>query len=432
MASILIVDDDVQTRQLYLSLLTHFGHEVIEAIDGKDGLERARLNKPDLIISDILMPTMNGYEFVSALRKSPPLDKIPVIFHSASFLGKEARFLGASCGVSHFIVKPCEPEQALATIHQALGLKIQRSLSPASPPGSSDPIPFLIDTVFAKGKELDSASTRLASLLELGLDLSVPCPLDALLKKAAKGARQTIGANYAGVGILTQDAKRLRSFALAGHEPQLPIQLVKDSFDGAIFKQVIAQRKPCRSSGPFDGTASLCLPAHHPPVESLLCAPLSIKDSVHGWIYVANKLASHEFTEQDDQILMTLAAQVALAYENTTYLDAIHGHARQLEVEIEQRKNAEDRFRVLVETAPTGIVIADENGRIAEVNAQALRMLGYRREELVGLPVEALLPERYRCGHQGKRTAYMNEPHARPMGVGTELFARRRTERSFP
>jgi len=72
MASILIVDDDIQTRQLYLSLLTHFGHEVIEAVDGKDGLERAQLSKPDLIISDILMPTMNGYEFVTALRKSPP------------------------------------------------------------------------------------------------------------------------------------------------------------------------------------------------------------------------------------------------------------------------------------------------------------------------------------------------------------------------
>lgn len=432
MASILIVDDDMQTRQLYLSLLRHFGHEVIEATDGKDGLERARLTRPDLIISDILMPTMNGYEFVSALRKSPPLDKIPVIFHSASFLGKEARTLGASCGVSHFILKPCEPEQALATIHLALGLKTERSVPPASPSGPSDPIPFLIDTVFAKRQELDSASTRLASLLELGLDLSVPCPLDTLLKKAAKGARETVGANYAGIGILAQDGKRLRSFALAGQERQLHAELVTDSFDGAIFKQVIAERKPCRSSGPFDGAASLGLPAHHPPVESLLCVPLGIKDSVHGWIYVANKLASREFAEQDDQILMTLAAQVALAYENTTYLDAIQGHARQLEAEIRQRKSAEDRFRDLVETAPTGIVITDENGRIAEVNAQALRMFGYDRGELVGEPVEALLPERYRSGHEGKRAAYMNEPHARPMGVGIELYARRKDGTEFP
>ena len=73
MALILVVDDDVQSRQLYVSLLTPFGHQVIEAHDGKEGLEQAQLRTPDLIISDILMPTMNGYEFVSALRKDPSL-----------------------------------------------------------------------------------------------------------------------------------------------------------------------------------------------------------------------------------------------------------------------------------------------------------------------------------------------------------------------
>src|SRR5579872_5044316 len=99
MALILIVDDDVHTRELYVSLLAPYGHQVIEAGDGKEGLEQARLRNPNLIISDILMPTMNGYEFVSTLRKLPALEKVPVIFHSASFLDREARSLGSSCGV---------------------------------------------------------------------------------------------------------------------------------------------------------------------------------------------------------------------------------------------------------------------------------------------------------------------------------------------
>jgi len=87
--------------------------------------------------------------------------------------------------VSLFILKPCEPEQALAIIHQALGLTIEKPASPAP----ADPIPFLIDTVFVKGKELDTVSARLASLLEFGLDLVAPCPMEALLDKAASGAR---------------------------------------------------------------------------------------------------------------------------------------------------------------------------------------------------------------------------------------------------
>ena len=130
MAKILIVDDDKNNRQLYVALLTPFGHQVIEASDGKDGLEQARLGKPDLIISDILMPTMSGYEFVSALRKSPTLESVPVIFSSATFLDRETRSLGAACNVSLFIMKPCEPEKALAIVQEALGLEMQRPTAP--------------------------------------------------------------------------------------------------------------------------------------------------------------------------------------------------------------------------------------------------------------------------------------------------------------
>src|SRR6266849_1118986 len=106
--------------------------------------------------------------------------------------------------------------------------------------------------------------------------------------------------------------------------------------------------------------------------------------------------------------------------------------ARQLETEIEERKRAEDRFRVMVETAPTGIVIADERGRIAEVNAQALQMFGYERGELIGEAIETLMPERLRSSHQGHRSGYMKEPHLRPMGVGMELLARRKDGTEFP
>src|SRR5690349_3952470 len=126
MAKILIVDDDKNSRQLFVSLLSPFGHQVMEAGDGREGLEQARLAKPDLVITDILMPTMNGYEFVSTLRKNPALENIPVIFHSATFLDRETRSLGAACGVSLFILKPCEPEKALAIVQEALGLEIQR------------------------------------------------------------------------------------------------------------------------------------------------------------------------------------------------------------------------------------------------------------------------------------------------------------------
>jgi len=431
MALILVVDDDVQSRQLYVSLLTPFGHQVIEAGDGKEGLEQARLRKPDLILTDILMPTMNGYEFVSAIREYPSLENVPVVFHSAIFFDRATRSLGAACGVSFFIMKPCEAEKALAIVQETLGLEIKPA-GPAPIQTGGDAIPLLLDAFFEKGKQLDAVSIRSASLLELGLDLAHSCKLDELMEKAGNAARKIIGGNYSGIGILAKNGPHLRSFALFGADPEVAAKLAHAVFNGPIFREIVSGRKVRRAFSPFGEPAGLELSVYHPPVRSFLGAPLEPGDRVYGWIYVADKLASLEFTEEDSRILTALAAKVALAFENAERFRTIQEHARQLETEIEERKRAEDRFRVMVETAPTGIVIADERGRIAEVNAQALQMFGYDRGELIGEAIEILLPERLRSSHQGHRSGYTKEPRVRPMGVGMELPARRKDGTEFP
>src|SRR6185312_12592091 len=155
-----------------------------------------------------------------------------------------------------------------------------------------DPIPFLIDTVFDKGKELETLSARLASLLEFGLELVAPCPLETLLHKGAQAARQIIGANYSGVGILGADGERVRCSRMAGVDPQLLSSLAEDSFENGVFRKVVSERKSCKISISRGERDLLGLPANHPPIHSLLCAPLAVKDAVYGWIYVADKLAS--------------------------------------------------------------------------------------------------------------------------------------------
>ena len=432
MALILIVDDDLHTRQLYVSLLTPFGHQVLEAGDGKEGLEQARSRKPDLIISDVLMPTMNGYEFVTSLRESPGFETVPVIFHSASFLDHETRSLGVTCGVSLVIPKPCDPETALKIVHQALGTEVA---VPAAQPvklEKVEAIPVLVDAYFQKGKELDVVSARLAALLELGLELARPCDVPALLWKAARGAREIVCANYAAIGILKEDGVRLEWFTIIGMDPETVEKIGKPVYGGEIFKALMSERKPQRAFSPRGEPVNLGLPAYHPPVNSFLVVPLQVGDHLYGWIYAAQKLSGTEFGEEDERVMMALAAQTGLAYENSLGLLAIQDHAEKLEAEIEQRRRAENRLRMLIETAPMGIVIAEKSGRIAEVNAQALDMFGYERQELYGQPVDTLLPERLRSSHERHRAHYAADPHARPMGVGMELFARRKDGTEFP
>jgi len=97
-----------------------------------------------------------------------------------------------------------------------------------------------------------------------------------------------------------------------------------------------------------------------------------------------------------------------------------------------ERQRADARFRALLEAAPDAMVIVDTQGRIVLVNSQTEALFGYAREELLGGPVEVLIPERYREGHPAHRTRYQSEPRVRPMGAGLELFARRKDGSEFP
>jgi PAS domain S-box-containing protein len=93
---------------------------------------------------------------------------------------------------------------------------------------------------------------------------------------------------------------------------------------------------------------------------------------------------------------------------------------------------AEERFRALLESAPDAMVIVDSDGLIRLVNAQTEAMFGYRREQMLGHPVEMLVPGRFREAHPAHRRGYAAEQQVRPMGAGLELTGLRSDGREFP
>ena len=100
--------------------------------------------------------------------------------------------------------------------------------------------------------------------------------------------------------------------------------------------------------------------------------------------------------------------------------------------DVTERQRADARFRGLLEAAPDAMVCVDTDGRIALVNAQTERLFGYGRDELVGRPVEILVPDQVRGLHPAHRAGYMADPRPRPMGADMQLAGRRRDGSTFP
>ena len=91
-----------------------------------------------------------------------------------------------------------------------------------------------------------------------------------------------------------------------------------------------------------------------------------------------------------------------------------------------------DVLEGLLEAMPDALVVIDERGRILSVNAQAERLFGYERREILGLEIETLVPERFRARHVVQRDGYFAAPHVRPMGKGLELYGRCKDGRDVP
>ena len=121
MADILVVDDNRANREALASLLEVAGHSARRASSARQALESARAGPPDLVISDVLMPGMDGYVLARELRGDPRTAALPVIFYTAYFAGQDAQALAQAHGVARVLVKPSDNDFILRTVDEVLG-----------------------------------------------------------------------------------------------------------------------------------------------------------------------------------------------------------------------------------------------------------------------------------------------------------------------
>jgi two-component system, cell cycle response regulator DivK len=117
---ILVVEDQEDLRGVLRDLLTGSGYEMLEAQDGRAGVDKAKAAKPDLILMDIQMPVMDGYDATRTIKAEPGLKSIPIVAVS-SFAMKGDEDKARAAGCDHYVTKPYSPMQLLRTVRSLLG-----------------------------------------------------------------------------------------------------------------------------------------------------------------------------------------------------------------------------------------------------------------------------------------------------------------------
>ncbi|MES3022133.1 MAG: EAL domain-containing protein [Pseudomonadota bacterium] len=445
-ATILIVDDHVLNREFLIALLGYGGHRLLEAADGVEGLAMVRREKPDLIISDIMMPNMDGHEFVMQLRREPGLAEVPVIFYTATYREREALDLARACAVRWVLPKPSEPEVILRAVREALGGGFDTAVPVFYDAGygAADPLDggaaagqvgggnvgahgqggaAMTGQLASSLASLQAVSLRLTSLIELGMALGAERDPQALIAVGCRVALNICGARYACVGVLEDGARELDLFSSCGDSGNAAV--VAQAPRAGMLGTLLAHGKPVRIGALGGDAGALGLPPGHPSVHAFLGVPIASRERVHGWLYLVDKVGGGEFSEVDERVAVTVAAQIAVAYENLLLYAEIQRNHAQLTADIAARIQLDEdlrRFRTAMDATADAIFLVDRTGmRFVDVNATACHMLGFEREDFLALEAEGPGPS-----HAGLRQLVERLLGGDQSGASSELLLERR------
>src|ERR1041384_2684353 len=281
MKTILVVDDRPLNRELMKTILEYRGFEVIEAGDGEEALVLAKAHSPHLIISDVLMPRMDGFELARRGREDPAISNTPIMFSSAHYVRRESLALARACGVDTILTKPCEPEVILAAVDGALK---ESSQGPRTP--------------------------------EPGQQMIQQREPSHLLRKYCEAALEIIGAEFASIGMVEHGSLAVEQFCAGTSNGEVTSSRISGPPPGGVICEILEQRASRRFTGAEPEAAILGLPLWAPPVFSFAGVPIASSSHVYGWMVLANKLGAAEFTRDEEQLLTLLAAQLGVTYEN--------------------------------------------------------------------------------------------------------------------
>jgi len=342
MIKILIVEDQPESRYMLEQLLSSRGHRVMSAENGEEALRFAREDPPDVIISDIMMPVMNGFKLCCKVKKDPALSHLPFIFYTATFVDEDDRKLAMGLGASRFVVKPIDGDQFLQILEDVLKEHQNGIL----------PVP--------EGPLEDQES-----LLEM-YESSITRKLAETVEKLQDEQR-----------ALVQSERRLKEAQELAHIGHWELDLKTDSLEWSDEIYRILGVKP-RAFGPSYKTL-MTMEVIHPDDRADVAKAhrdsLSKKTACDIEYRLLLKDGTVKYVNEKFQTLYDDEGIPICA------MGTVQDITERRRAE-EALKKSEERYRVLIENAGEVVLVAQE-GRIRFVNRKVLDLLGYLPEALM-------------------------------------------------
>lgn len=328
---ILVAEDDAEARELLMLSLADGDYDLLQAADGIEALHLLRTEHPDLLITDIVMPRMDGYELVRKLRQDESMSGTPVIFCSASYHEREVREMARSLGVRSTLSKPYDLEIVRETVSAALATKPAGTAQPTH----ETPVP-------------GAAQERLSALVTFSRRLFGQTDPEAILQTTCDAGRDILLAQMAQLVITTADGSRASttSSGLSSDETE---RLLGSHMYRELLHSLESGGSALYPMSPDEADADAGAPQRGDFV-SMLGVPIASVAKSYGYLCVLNRIGLPGFTEEDLAVARGIAAQVAVAYENALQHQALQNEiAQRAEMESEIRRLNQDLERRVAE-----------------------------------------------------------------------------------
>lgn len=324
MAHILVVDDILDNSYLLSALLRSNDYSVDVAANGREALEIARMRLPDLVISDILMPVMDGFTFCRQWMQDPQLRVVPFIFYSATYTDPQDISFGLSLGACRYITKPADPEEFLAIVLAVLDEYEAEGLPPVSSELAEEPVYLkvynerLVNRLEHQMLQADAANRRLAALLQVSAELALLQPERDLIEHALTTITRVMGYTRSHYFAFDPTEQALRYQLAVGEQNETSVDIrsamvIPLGEEQGLVGLVAQQGEPLI----IDDTAQEPRWVQaDPSIRSALLVPVTHDDNLYGvCTFVSTELSA--FSVEDLQNATILANTLAIAIENT-------------------------------------------------------------------------------------------------------------------